>query len=60
LCLIADLKENKSGRMVVEVYDDLNREIRRLGLLNDLRIYRLASAIIEEFPNYREQIKGLD
>lgn len=46
--------------MVVEVCDDLYREIRRLGLLNDLRIYRLASAIIEEFPNYREQIKGLD
>jgi len=51
---------DKSGRMVVEVCDDLHREIRRLGLFNDLRIYRLASAIIEKFPNYREQIKGLD
>ena len=30
---------NKSGRMVVEVRDDLCREVRKLALLNDPREY---------------------
>ncbi len=35
-------------RTVVEVRDELHREIRKLALLNDLRIYELTNAIIEE------------
>jgi hypothetical protein len=35
--------------MVVEVCDELHREIRKLALLNDLRIYKVFNAIIEEF-----------
>jgi len=30
------------------LHDDLHREIRRMALLNDLRIYELTNAIIEE------------
>jgi len=36
-------------RTVVEVREELHQEIRKLALLNDLRIYQLANAIIEEF-----------
>ncbi|MDW8023622.1 MAG: hypothetical protein RMJ15_07805 [Nitrososphaerota archaeon] len=35
------------------------REIRKLALLNDLRIYVLANAIIEEFLKDEERVKAL-
>jgi len=48
-----------SKRTVVEVRDDLHREIRKLALLNDLRIYQLTNAIIEEFLKDQERVKVL-
>ena len=48
-----------SKRTVVEVRDDLHREIRKLALLNDLRIYQLTNAIIEEFLKDQERVKIL-
>ena len=50
---------NKSRRTVVEVRDDLHAEIRKLALLNDLRIYKLTNAIIEEFLKDQEKVKTL-
>jgi len=47
----------KNKRTVVEVRDDLHREIRKLALLNDLRIYQLTNAIIEEFLKDQERVK---
>jgi len=46
-------------RTVVEVRDDLHMEIRKLALLNDLRIYEVANAIIEEFLRDEERVKVL-
>jgi hypothetical protein len=46
-------------RTVVEVRDDLHREIRKLALLNDLRIYELTNAIIEEFLKDEGRVKAL-
>jgi hypothetical protein len=46
-------------RVVVEVRCDLHREIRKLALLNDLRIYELTNAIIEEFLRDQERVKAL-
>ena len=46
-------------RTVVEVCDDLYREIRKLVLLNDLRIYEVANAVIEEFLRDEERVKVL-
>jgi len=46
-------------RTVVEVRDDLHREIRKLALLNDLRIYVLTNAIIEEALKDQEKVKAL-
>jgi len=44
---------------VVEVRDDLHREIRRLALLNDLRIYVLVNGVLEEFLRDEEKVKAL-
>lgn len=45
--------------MVVEVRGELHREIRKLALLNDLRIYQVANATIEEFLKDQERVKVL-
>lgn len=50
---------DKSRRTVVEIREDLHREIRKLALLNDLRIYELTNAIIEEFLKDQEKVKTL-
>ena len=46
-------------RTVIEVREDLHREIRRLALLNDLCIYQLANAIIEDYLKDGERVKAL-
>lgn len=46
-------------RTVIEVREDLHRELRKLALLNDLRIYVLANAIIEEALKDEERVKAL-
>ena len=46
-------------RTVVEVGVDLHQRVRQLALLNDLRIYVLANALIEETLNDRERINAL-
>jgi len=51
--------DKRSRRTVVEVRDDLHREIRKLALLNDLRIYELTNAIIEECLKDQERVKAL-
>jgi hypothetical protein len=45
--------------VVVEVSDDVHREIRRLAILNDLKIYELTNAVIEEFLGDQERMKAL-
>jgi len=50
---------DKTRRAVVEIRDDLHREIRKLALLNDLRIYELANAIIQEWLEDQERVKAL-
>ena len=49
---------DKTRRAVLEVREDLHREIRKLALLNDLRIYELTSAILKEFLDDQEQVKA--
>lgn len=50
---------DKGRRVVVELYEDLHMRIRKLALLNDLKIYVLANAIIEEFLKDEERVKAL-
>ncbi|MGQ9545523.1 MAG: hypothetical protein ACUVQX_07030 [Candidatus Bathycorpusculaceae bacterium] len=51
--------DKNAKRTVVEVRDDLHRAIRKFALLNDLRIYQLTNAIIEEFLKDEERVKAL-
>ena len=46
-------------RTVVEVREDLHGELRKLALLNDLRIYELVNALIEEGLRDEERVKAL-
>ncbi|MEM3577583.1 MAG: hypothetical protein QXX51_03900 [Candidatus Bathyarchaeia archaeon] len=46
-------------RTVVEIREDLHRELRKIALLNDLRIYVVANAIIEDFLKDQERVKAL-
>jgi hypothetical protein len=46
-------------RTVVEVREDLHRELRKLALLNDLRIYVLVNGVLEEFLGDEERVKAL-
>jgi len=50
---------DKGRRTVVEVREDLHREIRKLALLNDLRIYELTNAMLEDYLRNQEKIKAL-
>jgi len=50
---------DRSRRTVIEVRDDLHSEIRKLALLNDLKIYELANAILEDFLKDQEKTNVL-
>ena len=50
---------NRSRRTVIEVRDDLHTEIRKLALLNDLKIYELANAVLEDFLKDQEKANAL-
>lgn len=50
---------DKQRRTVIEVRSDLHQQIRKLALLNDLRIYALANAIIEETLKDPERTNAL-
>jgi hypothetical protein len=50
---------DKPRRTVIEIRADLHQKIRKHALLNDLRIYVLANAIIEEMLNDKERIDAL-
>jgi hypothetical protein len=51
--------DKTSRRTVVEVREGLHREIRKLALLNDLKIYVLVNGIIEEFVGDEERVRAL-
>jgi hypothetical protein len=50
---------DKSRRTVVEIREELHREIRKLAIINDLKIYVLTNAIIEDFLSDQERVKAL-
>ncbi len=48
-----------SKRVVVEVRLDLHKELRKLAVLNDLKIYMLVNAILEDCLADEERVKDL-
>jgi hypothetical protein len=55
----AGLSMDKDRRAVVEIRQDLHREIRRHAILNDVRIYELTNVMIEEIIRNEESVKRL-
>ena len=51
--------DKRVRRVVVEVRCDLHRELRKYALLNDLRIYELTNALLEEALKDEEHVKAL-
>ncbi len=50
---------SKDRRVVVEIREDLHREIRKHAILNDVKIYQLTNAIMEEALKDEEHVKAL-
>ena len=46
-------------RVVVEIREDLHHELRKLAVLNDLKVYVLANAILEELLFDEVRVKQL-
>jgi hypothetical protein len=50
---------DRRRRVVVEVSGDVHRELRKLALLNDLKIYELTNALLEDSLKDAETVKAL-
>ncbi|HEX9863186.1 MAG TPA: hypothetical protein VGB11_07905 [Candidatus Bathyarchaeia archaeon] len=50
---------SRNRRVVVEIREDLHREIRKQAILNDIKIYELTNTIMEEFLKDEERVKAL-
>ena len=50
---------DKGRRTVVEIREELHREIRKQAIINDLKIYVLTNAIIEDFLSDQERVRAL-
>ena len=48
-----------SRRVVVEIQPDLHRELRKLAVLNDLKIYVLTNAMLEGYLADETRVKTL-
>lgn len=47
------------SRVVVEVETDVHGQLRRLAVLNDLKIYVLANAILRDYLSDEAKVKAL-
>jgi len=52
-------KMDKRRRTVVEIRDDLHQELRRIAILNDLKLYALVNGFMEDALIDQEKIKAL-
>ena len=50
---------DKNRRTVIEIHADLHQQIRKLAILNDLKIYVLANAIIKDVLSDQEKTTAL-
>lgn len=51
--------DKTSRRTMVEVLEGLHREVRKLALLNDLKICVLVNGIIGEFVGDEDKVRAL-
>jgi hypothetical protein len=48
-----------SRRVVVEIREDLHRELRKIAVLNDLKLYELVNTLIEDCLHDEERLRLL-
>ncbi len=48
-----------SKRVVVEVREDLHKELRKIAVLNDLHLHVLTNALLEDYLSNEERVKVL-
>jgi hypothetical protein len=48
-----------SKRVVIEVKPEVHKELRKIAVLNDLKIYELTNAILTDYLADDAQIKAL-
>jgi tripartite-type tricarboxylate transporter receptor subunit TctC len=48
-----------SKRVVVEVRRELHKELRKLAVMNDLKVYVVTNAILEDYLSNEELVKNL-
>jgi hypothetical protein len=48
-----------SRRVVVEVRADLHKELRKMAVLNDLKLYAVTNALLEDCLSDEERVKVL-
>ena len=46
-------------RVVIEVEADMHKELRKLAVLNDMKIYVLANALLNDCISDEERVKGV-
>ena len=46
-------------RVVVEIRADLHKELRKIAVLNDLKLYTLTNALLEDCLSDKDRIKIL-
>lgn len=49
----------KTSRTVVEIRDELHGQIKRLALLNGLRIHELANAVVADFLIDPQRVRAI-
>ena len=50
---------SKTRRVVVEIREDLHQELRRLAIMNDLKLYMLVNEVFDETLNDQERLKAV-
>jgi hypothetical protein len=48
-----------SRRVVVEVRADLHKELRKIAVINDLKLHSLTNALLQECLSDQDQIKAV-
>ena len=48
-----------SRRVVVEVRADLHKELRKIAVLNDLKLYTVTNALLEDSLSDEEHVRAL-
>jgi hypothetical protein len=48
-----------SKRVVVEVQEDVHREIRKIAVMNDLKIYQLVNAMLRDCLDDEDRVKAV-